>query len=363
MLIQLLNTLLRAAARKGSSAFARVWDIRIVDWLTPVRQLISIQRMSGYGRACLLSLLLMPALVHAVPAGTVINNTAQANYSLGATPQIAISNVVSTTTVVLRSNAVVELLQYAPGAGTTENLSITEYSTTGLTAGPFAPLAPPTPFGSTTPINLAAPVPVVPVTVYHQGEPIIIRLTDADQNLDSLLVETILVTLSTAIMGDSVILRFTETGPDTGVFTGYIQSQGGAAALANDTLLTVAINDTLTASYTDIADGTDTVAVSAMVDPYGIVFDSVTGQPVDGVSITMIEIATGLPAQVYGDDGVSIFPSTLITGGSVSDSGGTVYNFAAGNFRFPFVAPGTYRFDVIPPLHSQLLRAHVEKIL
>jgi len=349
MSIRLLNTLLRAAARKGSSAFARVWDKRIADWLTPVRQLIPIQWRNGYGRACLLSLLLMPAVVQAVPPGTVINNTAQANYSLGVTPQTATSNLVATTTVALRTNAVVELLQYAVGAGSTETLSITEYSTTGLPAGPFAPLAAPTPAGSTTPINLAAPVPMVPVTVYHQGEPIFIRLTDADQNQDSLVAETILVTLTTANTGASEALRFTETGPNTGVFTGYIQSQGGVAALANDIVLTVGINDTLTVNYVDSVDGTDTAAFSAMVDPFGIVFDSVTGQPVDGASVTIIEIATGLPAQVYGDDGVSNFPATVVTGGIVTDSGGTVYNFSAGSFRFPFVTPGTYRFDVTPP--------------
>ena len=349
MLIRLPNTLLRAAARTGGSAFARVWDKRIVDWLTPVRQLIPIQWRNGYGRACLLSLLLMPALVHAVPAGTVISNTAQADYSLGVTPKTATSNLVSTTTVALRTNAVVELLQYSAAAGSTETLSITEYSTSGLPAGPFAPLAAPTPFGSATPINLAAPVPVVPATIYHQGEPIIMRLTDADQNLDPSLAETILVRLTTANTGDSEILRFTETGPNTGVFTGYIASQGGSTATTNDGIITLDLDDTLSVTYTDIADGSDIAVDSTLVDPFGIVFDSVTGLPVDGASVTLIDVSTGLPAQIFGDDGVSIFPATVVTGGSVTDSGGTVYNFPAGSFRFPFVAPGTYRFDVTPP--------------
>ena len=192
----------------------------------------------------------MPALVHAVPAGTVINNTAQANYSLGATSLTAISNVVTTTTttVVLRSNAVVELLQYAPGAGSSETLSITEYSTSGLTAGPFAALAVPNPLGSATPLNLAAPVPVVPVTIIHRGEPIIIRLTDSDQNLDALLAETVLVTLTTAITGDTEILRLTETGPNTGVFTGYIASQGGSVATPGNGIVTLDLNDSLLAN-------------------------------------------------------------------------------------------------------------------
>ncbi|HSN67838.1 MAG TPA: OmpA family protein [Thermoanaerobaculia bacterium] len=47
---------------------------------------------------------------------------------------------------------------------------------------------------------------------------------------------------------------------------------------------------------------------------------------------------------------MSIFPSTVVSGGTATDSGGVVYAFPAGSDRFPFiVAPGSYRLAVTPP--------------
>src|SRR3546814_14449830 len=59
--------------------------------------------------------------------------------------------------------------------------------------------------------------------------------------------------------------------------------------------------------------------------------------------------STGQPAEVFGDDGVSAYPSSVVTGQSVTDAGGTTYDFPPGDYRFPFVAPGTYRLVVEPP--------------
>ncbi|MCI0436461.1 MAG: hypothetical protein L0271_22910, partial [Gemmatimonadetes bacterium] len=69
----------------------------------------------------------------------------------------------------------------------------------------------------------------------------------------------------------------------------------------------------------------------------------------DGVRIRLFNATSGQPAVVVGDDGLSSFPSEVVTGASVSDAGGTVYNFAPGSFRFPVVlAPGSYRYEVVP---------------
>ena len=62
-----------------------------------------------------------------------------------------------------------------------------------------------------------------------------------------------------------------------------------------------------------------------------------------------VEMVTNLPATVYGDDGISLFPATIISGGTVVDAGGMVYDFGPGEYRFPFVAPGSYRLDVTAP--------------
>ncbi|MGD8547113.1 MAG: OmpA family protein, partial [Thiohalophilus sp.] len=306
-------------------------------------------RQAGYW-LLLFILLLLPVLGHAVPAGTVIDNTATATYNGGTTSP---SNTVSTTTVIVRTPSTLEFLQYAPSSGTAQPVPVTttEYRNSG---GSFIARPAPTPAGSATPIDLSAPVPLEPVTVYHQGDPIFVRLTDLDQNLDATTAETVIVTLNVSATGDTEVLRLTETGPNTGVFTGYIQSYVGSitpgAATPANGQLGLQENIDITGNYTDIVDGTDTTTESALVDPLGLVFDSTTGQPVNGAQVTLIDDSTGLPATVYGDDGISTFPATITSGGSASDSGGTVYNFATGEYRFPFVTPGTYRLQVTPPV-------------
>ena len=301
----------------------------------------------------LISLLMLPIIGHAVPAGTVIDNTATATFNGGNTNT---SNTVSTTTVIVRTPSTLEFLQYAPTSGTAQlvPVAITDYSTSGTTAGPFSPMPPPSPAGSVIPIDLSNPVPLEPATVYHQGDPVFLRLTDLDQNLDATIAETVLVTINVTASGDTEVLRLTETGPNTGVFSGYIQSYVGvsnpAAATPANSQLGLQEGTNITGNYIDVVDGTDTSNASTLVDPFGLVFDSTTGLPVNGAQITLIDDATNLPATVYGDDGISTFPSTITSGGTVNDSGGTTYNFGPGEYRFPFVVPGTYRLEVAPPV-------------
>jgi hypothetical protein len=136
--------------------------------------------------------------------------------------------------------------------------------------------------------------------------------------------------------------------PNTGVFIAYLMS-GSPPAAAGDCRLSVVPDDRILASYVDSADTSDLSSSSGLVDPLGIAFDSQTAAPVSGVQVTLIDSATGLPAVVLGDDGVSTYPSSVITGGSVTDSGGTVYTFAPGEYRFPLVVPGLYRLQIAPP--------------
>ena len=305
--------------------------------------------MRGYGQTgfwlLLINLLLLPMIVHAVPAGTVINNTATATYN-GATS--ISSNTVTTTTVIVSTPSTIEFLQYAPASGAAQSVpvSTTFYSNDGTPSGTFIAMPDPVPAGGGAAIAMPASVPLVPATTYHQGEPIFIRLTDIDKNVDATTAETILVTITVAATGDSEMLRLTETGPNTGVFTGYIQSYIGAttptAANPNNGQLGLQPEVSIAGNYVDVVDGTDTSSNSILVDPFGIVFDSSNGLPVNGVQVTIINDATGLPATVYDDDGITPFPSTVTTGD-------VTFSFGPGQYRFPFVAPGTYRLNVVPP--------------
>ena len=88
----------------------------------------------------------------------------------------------------------------------------------------------------------------------------------------------------------------------------------------------------MASAYVDRFDNTDTSNAQAIVDRAGRVFDSRTGQLVDGVRVRLVNAQTGQPAVVVGDDGVSAFPTEVVTGSSVTDAGGTVYTFAPGTF-------------------------------
>ena len=78
-----------------------------------------------------------------------------------------------------------------------------------------------------------------------------------------------------------------------------------------------------------------------MADAYAYIETSSINQ-------ALVDTVSGSPAVVFGDDGLSTFPATVTSGGTAVDSDGNSYNFPAGGFRFPFVAPGTYRLDVTP---------------
>ncbi|HET7812273.1 MAG TPA: OmpA family protein [Steroidobacteraceae bacterium] len=274
--------------------------------------------------------------------GTVIRNVGSVQY-----------DVAPGTTRTVQSNEVALAVQPAPSRSSITLARYARGSTTASTAGPtqcqaggsFTALAPPAPQG-VGPLDPMTSIPMSPTGIAHAGDPIFVRVVDADRNRDAAVVDTVDVRLTSPATGDSEVLRLSETGPDTGVFVGYVPTQASAAA--NDCTLQVERNAELDASYVDPIDSTDAAQANALVDPYGLVFDSQTGQPVDGARVRLIDAGTGQPATVFGDDGVSRYPSEMVTGQSVTDQGGTQYQLPPGVFRFPLVAPGSYRLEVLP---------------
>ncbi|MEZ5896238.1 MAG: DUF11 domain-containing protein [Parvularculaceae bacterium] len=210
----------------------------------------------------------------------------------------------------------------------------------------FVPVGAPTlPSGAA--ISAASPTNIARAGAYFSGEMIIVRVSDAGQNGDPSVIETVVATVQTA-GGDFVRLRLYESGPDTGEFFAYLSSTAGSVN-RNDPILTVLKNQTLTARYQDPFDANEVSLDTAVVDPYGRLFDSLTGVLLDGAQITIVDDATGLPARVFGADGVSIFPSTITTGQPVADASGLVYYLGPGEFQFPIMFPGRYRLEIIPP--------------
>jgi uncharacterized repeat protein (TIGR01451 family) len=91
------------------------------------------------------------------------------------------------------------------------------------------------------------------------------------------------------------------------------------------------------AGATATASLSNTVRLTATppADPYGVIFDSRKNTPVSGARVTLVDAATGQPAQVFKQNGAPA-PNSVITGPD-------------GRYSFPVVAPGSYRLEIIPP--------------
>jgi uncharacterized repeat protein (TIGR01451 family) len=182
-----------------------------------------------------------------------------------------------------------------------------------------------------------------PAYAYTSGSTIYIQVSDADQNLDPTVAETVRVVLTptdkdnVVINGDTETVLLTETGPDTGIFRGSIGTTASATDSENG-VITVVKHSRIQATYTDPLDAVPVKSVSALIDPAGIVFNSITGNPVTGAVVTLRNWdnvtntcdLTSWPALPPGQ----INPAT--TGED-------------GRFAFPLVAVGDYCFQVTPP--------------
>ncbi|MFM9977779.1 MAG: hypothetical protein ACKVOP_07005 [Sphingomonadaceae bacterium] len=279
------------------------------------------------------------------PAATqTISNTAQLEWSVGATTVATPSNRVDL--MIERPSATLSLATFNfssdPNA---ERLPVPETICRG--SGGDIPVIIDGAFANTP----RDPASVERTTQVRAGEPLIVGITSVADNARADTIDTMLVTLTTP-GGDSETLILRETGANTSVFVGLIRTSAvPPAPVSNDCQLSLHPGDVLNLEGTRPLDGSliAMAPIEVLIDPFGIVFDSADGTPIPGVRITLIDDATGLPAIVFGDDAVSRFPSSVITGSTVTDSSGATYAFPPGDYRFPFVRPGRYRVVVEPP--------------
>jgi uncharacterized repeat protein (TIGR01451 family) len=274
--------------------------------------------------------------------GTLIRNTGSVAYEAGTAARTAASNEVTLAVQPLPSRAAISLARFEAASASSSTAGPTQCRS----ANGFFPLPAPAPQGQGA-LDPLQPIPMQDTGVAHAGDPIFVRVVDLDRNLDGSVIETVDVRVTASSTGDAEVLRLAETGPNTGVFVGYVATSADVAA--SDCALQVQRNSELDATYVDPDDTSDAAQADALVDPFGLVFDSQTGAPINGARVRLIHVATGLPAMVFGDDGVSRYPSEMVTGQLVTDQGGTQYSLPAGVFRFPLVAPGDYRLEVTPP--------------
>ena len=247
----------------------------------------------------------------------------------------------------VRTPSTIEFFRVAPASANGLNIQFngSDFSPSG-DGTDFVPVGDPVTANGVV-LDFSGDVPLAPATSYLSGELMIVRVIDLGQNGDPSRIETVTITV-TADNGDTITLRLYESGPDTGNFYAYVPSSREATEL-NDNTLTAPANTNLTATYVDTFDSTEVSIDTALVDPFCRVFDSLTGELINGVQVTIIDVATGLPAQVYGVEGVSTYPSTVVSGSTASDSARLQYAQEDGEFLFPLLLPGTYRLIVGPP--------------
>ncbi|MEL8055658.1 MAG: hypothetical protein AAGK66_05870, partial [Pseudomonadota bacterium] len=280
--------------------------------------------------------------------GDEISNIATVTYGDGAERQQFRTNEAVLVVQARTTPSTIEFFRHAPGAPDARETIIngTDYSPSGSLSGPFEDIDILSSFSkssSSDPPSLS----LVPAEVYLTGETMIVRVTDIGQNGNPGAIETVAVTIVTN-SGDRIVLRLYEDISNSGQFYGVFPSTPTPTEL-NDRVITAPQKEGLTARYVDAFDSTEISIDTATVDPSGRVFDSFTGALLDGVEVTLIDAETGLPADVKGIDGTSNFPSTIVTGASQKDGVGLAYNISRGEFIFPSVRPGTYRFAISAP--------------
>ncbi|WP_082543226.1 DUF11 domain-containing protein [Sphingomonas sp. Leaf339] len=175
---------------------------------------------------------------------------------------------------------------------------------------------------------------------------VILVLDAQGDNLDPTTRETQIITATIGKV--AVRLPLIETGPDTGIFAGGVPAT--ATGKHPDLVPCDARGqrgERLSLSF-DENDNSFSSTYSLLIDPAGFVFDSANGRLVDGAIVSLVD-ANGHPAMVYGDDGVSLYPSTVTSGETVTDASGRVYPGRPGRYRFPLTLPGVYFLKVQPP--------------
>ncbi|WP_245858134.1 DUF11 domain-containing protein [Sphingomonas guangdongensis] len=194
------------------------------------------------------------------------------------------------------------------------------------------------------PVDEAAYAGSAPLETVDNHQPYFIVLENAGGNRDAARREEAIITATSGATSLQVVLL--ETGNNTGVFAGGISPPGrNPGNAACDPRLDRGARVILTFEEDDHSYGSTS---EQLVDPAGYVFDSQTGALVDGAVVTLLD-EQNRPAVVYGDDGISRYPATVISGGHTTDSSGRLYDFPQGNYRFPFVAPGKYHLRIQPP--------------
>ncbi|MFM6932924.1 MAG: isopeptide-forming domain-containing fimbrial protein, partial [Novosphingobium sp.] len=265
-----------------------------------------------------------------------ITNTARANWRDAGSAQTTVSNTVSFS-VGTTPAATLEPLTVVPGSGQSIGLSPSGCNGGALLANGIG--------GANGLASVKSTATITP------GEVLLFRVNAPAENLDGSAIDKITAVLTTSA-GDQDEITVYETSANSGVFVGAIPTAAiPPEPVRGDCRLSLHNGDRIsilcksTGREQTIAQG----SLDVLADPYGLVFDSEDGRPVDGVTVTMVDAASGAPATIYAPDGLTRWPSSVVTGGTVTDATGNTYRLPKGEYWFPLAALGSYRLVVSPP--------------
>ncbi|MBO6792304.1 MAG: OmpA family protein [Balneolaceae bacterium] len=184
------------------------------------------------------------------------------------------------------------------------------------------------------------------------GDPLNIQATASACNENRARVERVRIAIISELTGDEEEFEGIETGRNTGVFRipDPVPTRDGNEfeVVQFNSILETTEEDVVTAVLNCAGlgggiGGPATIEAAVIVDPFGFVFDSETNEVVQGAEIRIIDVTgqnnggnPGELATVYRPNGRDI--TNNIENSDVQ-----------GKYRFPFLRPGTYRLEVIPP--------------
>ena len=274
-----------------------------------------------------------------------ITNTAEARWNFEGNPASSLSNEV-TFDVTLPPP---EIRAFRPTAQGPTELSFQEPVCSALTRSGQATATVPAVANDQTiqPLN----VTVEQTTILRAGQTLIFEVQALAANTDPNAIDELEIVITTST-GDREVETIFETGPNTGVFVGQIDTvRIPPAPVQEDCRLSlldgssIAI-EAMAPGSTDVLVSTD---VEVLADPFGVVFDSETGEPLSGARVTLVDAVTGQPATVFAEDGVTAWPSSVVSGDPVTDGAGRITQMGPGEFWFPLTSLGRYRLVIEPP--------------
>lgn len=187
---------------------------------------------------------------------------------------------------------------------------------------------------------------VDPAAQIAVGTPVYVQAEAAHCATDPAAVDTTTITIRSKLTGDEETFPAVETGPDTRIFRiPHAVPTSDASRLAvtpGDGILSTVRDDTLIASL--LSCGGASAETEVEVEAEGAIFDSETNLPLEGVTVRLLDPATGQPV-VVADGSGGTRPVV-----SVTDS--------EGRFQFPPIPPGTYRLEVDPIPGYKAVSAH-----